>query len=55
MGLIKEPEGVDFIIQSPPLTDIERLEISEFIRKSKLKNKQFVKLTIAKKKKTIEQ
>ncbi len=37
MNLIKEPKGVDFIIQSPPLTEKERLEISEFItaRKSK--------------------
>ena len=39
MGLIKEPEGVDFIIQSPPLTDKERIEISEFIRTRKLQNK----------------
>lgn len=37
MNLIKEPRGVDFIIQSPPLTEKERIEISEFIaaRKSK--------------------
>ncbi len=37
MNLIKEPQGVDFLIQSPPLTDQERKEISEFIasRKSK--------------------
>ena len=37
MSLIKEPKGVDFIIQSPPLTDKERKEISDFIasRKSK--------------------
>lgn len=37
MNLIKEPKGVDFIIQSPPLTDEERKEISDFIasRKSK--------------------
>ena len=26
MNLIKEPKGVDFIIQSPPLTEKERLE-----------------------------
>ena len=31
MSLVKEPEGIDFIIQSPPLTDNERKEISEFI------------------------
>ena len=37
MNLIKEPKGIDFIIQSPPLTEQERIEISEFIasRKSK--------------------
>jgi len=39
MDLIKEPEGVDFIIQSPPLTDEEKIEISEFIRTRKLQNK----------------
>lgn len=42
MGLIKEPEGVDFLIQSPPLTDKERKEISAFIRASKLENKNAV-------------
>lgn len=36
MGLIKDPEGIDFIIQSPPLIDTERKEISEFIRARKL-------------------
>jgi hypothetical protein len=37
MSLIKEPKGIDFIIQSPPLTEQERKEISDFIaiRKSK--------------------
>lgn len=49
MGLIKEPEGVDFIIQSPPLTDKERIEISEFIRTRKLKNKSKVTKKISKK------
>ncbi len=42
MGLVKEPEGVDFIIQSPPLTDNERKEISEFIRTRKMQNKRQV-------------
>lgn len=37
MGYIKEPKGVDFIIQSEPLTDKTRQEISEFIRNYKLK------------------
>ncbi len=49
MGLIKEPKGVDFIIESPPLTDTERKEISEFIRIRKLQNKTKLKQTISKK------
>jgi hypothetical protein len=49
MGLIKEPEGVDFIIQSPPLTDKERIEISEFIRNRKLLNESNVTKKISKK------
>lgn len=49
MGLIKEPEGVDFVIQSPPLTDVERKEISEFIRTRKMENKRLVKRTNSKK------
>ncbi len=40
MAHIKEPEGVDFIIQSPPLTDQERKEISELIRRMKAKAKK---------------
>ncbi len=40
MGYIKEPEGVDFLIQSPPLTDSERKEISEFIQARKTINKK---------------
>lgn len=39
MGLIKEPNGVDFIIQSTPLTDIERKEISEYIKSKKEQSK----------------
>ena len=31
MGHIKEPKGVDFIIQSEPLTDSDRNDISKFI------------------------
>ena len=37
MGYIKEPEGIDFLIKSPPLTKKERKDISEFIKKSKSK------------------
>ncbi len=35
MGYIKEPEGVDFIIKSDPLTDEARKEISAFIQNYK--------------------
>ena len=38
MGHIKEPKGVDFIIQSKPLTDEERKEISKFIQDYKAKH-----------------
>lgn len=38
MGHIKEPKGVDFIIQSKPLTDKERKEINKFIEDYKIKN-----------------
>jgi hypothetical protein len=37
MGHIKEPKGVDFIIESKPLTDDERKAISDFISKDKEK------------------
>jgi hypothetical protein len=39
MGHIKEPKGVDFIIQSRPLTKEEELAISEHIKNYKLKSK----------------
>lgn len=39
MGHMKEPDGVDFIIQSKPLTDEERAAISEYIRNYKAKQK----------------
>ena len=35
MGYIKEPEGVDFIIESKPLTDEDKKQISQFIREYK--------------------
>jgi hypothetical protein len=38
MGFIKEPKGVDFIIQSKPLTDKDRQEISTFIANYKAKS-----------------
>jgi hypothetical protein len=38
MGYVKEPEGVDFIIKSDPLTDEDRKKISAFIAEYKAKN-----------------
>ncbi len=38
MGHIKEPKGIDFIIQSRLLTKEEELGISEHIKNYKLKN-----------------
>lgn len=52
MSLIKEPKGVDFIIQSPPLTEQERKEISEFI--ASRKSKKPVIKRVSKSKKGIE-
>jgi len=49
MGHIAEPKNVDFIIESPPLSDKERKEISEFIEK--LKNKEKSKKLSPKRKK----
>ncbi len=49
MGLIKEPEGVDFIIESSPLTEKEKNEISEFIKNRKAETKQKIKKRISKK------
>jgi len=40
MGFIKEPKGVDFIIQSKPLTDKERKGISKHIAEYKVRNKK---------------
>lgn len=52
MSLIKEPKGIDFIIQSPPLTDQEKKEISDFI--ASRKSKKNVSKKISKQKITIE-
>ena len=54
MSLIKEPYGIDFIIQSPPLTEKERREISEFIQNRKLERKLMGKRIISKKAKKIK-
>jgi hypothetical protein len=37
MGHIKEPNGIDFIINGKPLTDKERKAISAFIKADKAK------------------
>ena len=49
MGLIKEPECVDFLIESTPLTEREKKEISDFIKKRKAEKKQSIKQRISKK------
>ena len=35
MAYVKEPDGVDFIIESTPLKDAERKEISHYIASKK--------------------
>ncbi len=40
MGLIREPEGVDFIIKSRPLTKKEGELLSKFIREQKAKRQK---------------
>jgi len=40
MAHIREPEGIDFVIQSPPLTEKEKKEISELIKKLKAETSQ---------------
>jgi hypothetical protein len=37
MGHIKEPEGVDFIVNSRPLTKKEQEALSKFIKEDKAK------------------
>ncbi len=40
MGFIKEPEGVDFVIQSKPLTKKQEKELSDYIAARKLEIKK---------------
>ncbi len=40
MGFIREPDGVDFVIKGKVLTKKQEKELSEFIAKRKLENKQ---------------
>jgi len=49
MGYVKEPEGIDFVIQGKPLTVQQKQALSEFIKadkkkkaKSKLANKKTI-------------
>lgn len=37
MGLVREPEGVDFIVNSRPLTKKEQEALSNFIKEDKAK------------------
>jgi len=53
MGHIREPKDVDFIIESKPLTNKERKEISELIISLKKKETARKKVT-RRKKKTVE-
>jgi hypothetical protein len=51
MGYVKEPEGVDFIINSEPLTAEDRKRLSKFIADYRAKNKQKIaKKTVGKRK-----
>lgn len=38
MGFIKEPKGVDFIIESENLTEKDKMEISKYIEEYKAKS-----------------
>lgn len=38
MGYIKEPDGVDFVINGKPLTDRQKQAISQFIQADKAKH-----------------
>ena len=56
MGLIREPDGVDFVIQSKSLTKEEERALSKFIReyKEKHKSKSVLKNKLAKRTSTSE-
>lgn len=55
MGHIKEPEGIDFIIEGRPLTKEEEIAISTYIRTYKEQHSKLttIKTTISKKKKIL--
>ena len=56
MGLIREPEGVDFVIQSKPLTEEEEQALNKFIceYKEKHKSRAVLKKPIQKRKQLVE-
>jgi hypothetical protein len=43
MGYIKEPEGVDFVINGKPLTAEQKQAISEYIKADKAKTASLTK------------
>ena len=47
MGLIKEPMDIDFYVDPRPLTNEEKIKISDFIRADKKKNKRRKKTKIS--------
>jgi hypothetical protein len=53
MGYIKEPEGVDFVINGKPLTEQQKKEITAFIKADKARNVKFKNLAIKGKKRPL--
>ena len=51
MGYIKEPDGVDFIIKSIPLSEKEEKEFAEFIEDRKRLNK--IKTSLSEKRRAL--
>jgi hypothetical protein len=48
MGLVREPEGVDFVVDPRPLKDCEKKQISDIIAHYK-KTGEIIKITAPKK------
>ena len=53
MALIKEPLEVDCLVQPIPLTDVEKLVITDFIKRYKIENKAKENTKKSKKKKQL--
>ena len=49
MGIIKKPDGVDFVIDSSSMTDTDRKKISELINKLKVTKNLYKNATKTKK------